>query len=93
MAFPITKTFKIPFQGGAAIIVALVKVNLLGEDSVLSKVTQYNEDGTTKQWDTSGDITMDISWLDGVMTVNINESPNNIINDCRCCIIPGNPFA
>lgn len=87
------KTFKIPFQGGAATIVVLVQCTRNGSNVTTSKVTQYNEDGTTNPWDALGDITLSVSLADGVMTVNIGSvTPNYTINDSRCCIIPGNPF-
>ena len=93
-------TFKIPFQGGSAIILALVNYTYSsGTDQVhgrLTKTIQYNEDGTTKKWDDSTDINITLSVSNGVMTVNIAPdigSPGYTLNDCRCCIIPGDPFA
>lgn len=90
-------TFKIPFQGGSAIILALVNYTYAsGTEQRLGKiaeVVQYNEDGTTKEWYSSAELTIIPSVSNGVMTVNITPSIGYTINDGRCCIIPGDPFA
>lgn len=96
---PKTTTFKIPFQGGPAIIVVLVNYTYTSTTDTrtgrLTKTMQYNEDGPTKEWDTSSDVAITLSVSDNIMTVNV--SPASAIgytfNDCRCCIVPGNPFA
>lgn len=96
---PKTTTFKIPFYGGSAIIVVLVNYTFASGTKTstgrLTKTIQYNEDGTTKEWDASSDTPITLSVSDNIMTVNV--SPASAIgctfNDCRCCIIPGDPFA
>lgn len=92
-----TTTFKIPFQGGSAIILALVNYTFtVGTDQRLGRFTktiQYNEDGTTEEWDASTDISITLSVSNGVMTVNITPNVGHTLNDSRCCIIPGDPFA
>lgn len=88
-----TTTFKIPFQGGSAIILALVNYTFTERLGRFTKTIQYNEDGTTKEWDASTDISITLSVSNGVMTVNITPHVGYTLNDSRCCIIPGDPFA
>lgn len=91
-----SKTFNIPFSGGAATVVCLfkynTKYNTTDGPSRNSTSVQYNADGTTV---TFGDelTSLRVSVNNGVMTVTFTLAPEYKIIDCRCCLIPGDPFA
>ena len=87
-----SKTFNIPFSGGAATVVCLFKYNSTDGPSRNSTSVQYNADGTTV---TFGDepTSLRVSVNNGVMTVTFTLAPGYKIIDCRCCLIPGDPFA
>lgn len=87
-----TKTFNIPFSGGAATVVCLVKFTIQGDVGKTGLITQYNSDGTTADY-IHGDLNLSISVSNGVMTVTLIAVSGYIIEDSRCCLIPGDPFA
>lgn len=93
----LSKTFNIPFSGGAATAVCLFKYTLKYEDTPFvyknSLCTQYNADGTIEELGGSENISLSISVNSGVMTVTLRYDIMNPITDCRCCLIPGDPFA
>ena len=89
---PITKVFKIPFLGGAATVVCPVKYSISGNESTYSLIVQYNADGTTVDFG-NGDLGLSVSVNDGVMTVKLTAMVGYTITNCRCCLIPGDPFA
>lgn len=90
------KTFKIPFSGGAAMVVVVAKWSLLGEEEKQKKLlaAQINADGTTVGWrqDSEG-VNLTISISASAMTVTLNILPGYSVTDCKCCVIPGDPFA
>ena len=91
-----SKVFNIPYPGGTVIVSTLIKYGISGDTTVLydSVVTQYSDDGVTTNFSTSYNINQNISVNDGVMTVKLRSlEPDVIINDGRCCLIPGDPFA
>lgn len=87
-----SRTFNIPFSGGAATVVCLFKYNTPDGPGQNSTSVQYNADGTTV---TFGDeyASLEASVNNGVMTVTLKLVPGYKITDCRCCLIPGDPFA
>ena len=91
------KTFNIPFSGGAATVVCFFKYTSKYDDTPSvhkSNVdAQYNADGTTETFWTSENVTLHVSVNNGVMTVILEHSVMIRITDCRCCLIPGDPFA
>ena len=91
------KTFNIPFSGGAATVVCLYKYTIKYDDtpSVYKSniCAQYNADGTIENLGGSADLSLSVSVNSGVMTVTLNYGITNPITDCRCCLIPGDPFA
>ena len=87
-----SKTFNIPFSGGAATVVCLFEYNTADEPSRNSTSVQYNADGTTVLFG-SEYASLEVSVNNGVMTVTFTLAPGYIIIDCRCCLIPGDPFA
>lgn len=87
-----TKTFNIPFSGGAATVVCLVKYTIHGDVGKAGLITQYNSDGTTTDY-THSDLDLSISVSNGVMTVTLIAAGGYILEDSRCCLIPGDPFA
>ena len=89
------KVFNIPYPGGAAIVAALINYSRYGvtEEQKAGIVTQYSADGTTVVFPYSAGMYQSISVNDGVMTVTLTPDPGNSIIDCRCCLIPGDPFA
>ena len=91
-----SKVFNIPYPGGTVIVATLIKYVISGNNQVMygDIVTQYSDDGVTVDFPTRNGISKNISVNDGVMTVRLaaNE-PGVIIVDCRCCLIPGDPFA
>lgn len=86
------KTFNIPFSGGAATVVCLFKYSSFDEPGRNSTSVQYNADGTTVAFG-PGDTNLSVSVNNGVMTVTFSLAPGTKIADCRCCLIPGDPFA
>lgn len=89
---PITKVFNIPFLGGAATVVCPLKYRLAGNELTDSLIVQYNADGTTVGFG-GGDLGLSVSVNDGVMTVTLTAMVGYTITNCRCCLIPGDPFA
>lgn len=92
----LSKTFNIPFSGGAATVVCLFKYIATGDPSSAYEgvnSVQYNADGTTVTFDGSGDATTIVNVNNGVMTVALYYGKQIEITDCRCCLIPGDPFA
>lgn len=88
-----SKTFNMPFSGGAATIVCLAEYsNFDGEVSKMGVITQYNSDGTTVDL-TYGDMSLSVSVSNGVMTATLTALSGYTLRDCRCCLIPGDPFA
>lgn len=91
------KTFNIPFSGGAATVVCLLKyTDKNGDTSSMytsSASAQYNADGTTVTFFGSGGASLSVSVNNGVMTVTLMLESGYRFNDCRCCLIPGDPFA
>lgn len=88
------KTFNIPFSGGAATVVCLYIVRGGTADSANGSTSvQYNVDGTTVTFEGREDSTLSVSVNNDVMTVTLRLTPGIIITDCRCCLIPGDPFA
>lgn len=87
-----SKVFNIPFLGGAATVVCLIKYSRSGRESTDSLSVQYNADGTTLGFG-GGDLTLGVSVNDDVMTVKITGLRDYTITNCRCCLIPGDPFA
>ena len=91
-----TKVFNIPYPGGTVIVATLIKYVISGDtpESYASIVTQYSDDGVTVDFSHIYFISNDISVNDGVMTVRLTgNDPATILIDCRCCLIPGDPFA
>lgn len=89
------KTFNIPFSGGAATVVCLFKYTAKGDTSSVYNdliSVQYNADGTTVTFG-YGRTSLRVSVNNGVMTVTLSLVPGSEITDCRCCLIPGDPFA
>ena len=89
------KTFNIPFSGGAATVVCLFKYTSLNNTSSVQEESisvQYNADGTTVLFGTEY-ASLEVSVNNGVMTVILRTDPVSIVTDCRCCLIPGDPFA
>lgn len=92
----LSKTFNIPFSGGAATVVCLFKYSLSDDPSSAYKgvnSVQYNADGTTVNFRGSADAALSVSVNNGVMTVALEYARMVQITDCRCCLIPGDPFA
>lgn len=91
------KTFNIPFSGGAATVVCLLKyIGKLDDASpeyTSSTSAQYNADGTTVTFFGSAGADLSVSVNNGVMTVTLTHDTQIRITDCRCCLIPGDPFA
>lgn len=90
------KTFNIPFSGGAATVVCLFKyVSKYGDTSSVyqgSISVQYNADGTTVPFE-SKNASLRVSVNNGVMTATLTLALEFTTTDCRCCLIPGDPFA
>lgn len=89
------KTFNIPFSGGAATVVCLFKYTTATSTASEGKGTisaQYNADGTTVLFGPESSF-LNISVNNGVMTVILRLEPGSKVTDCRCCLIPGDPFA
>ena len=93
----LSKTFNIPFSGGAAIVVCLFKYTSQYDDTPFvyksNIIVQYNADGTTESFGGSASLSLSVSVNSGVMTVTLNYDLMFRITDCRCCLIPGDPFA
>lgn len=87
-----SRTFNIPFSGGAATVVCLFKYNTFDGSDQNSTSVQYNADGTTVAFG-PGDTNLSVSVNNGVMTVTFSLAPGYKIADARCCLIPGDPFA
>ena len=87
------KTFNIPFSGGAATVVCLYKATSVASVVKNTISVQYNADGTTVTFYVSTDASLSVSVNNGVMTVTLTVDPAIKITDCRCCLIPGDPFA
>lgn len=92
---PVSKIFNIPFSGGAATVVTLIKYRYPGEteERHISGVTQYSTDGMTVDFSLMGDLSQEISASGGTMTVTLTAMTGYTLTDCRCCLIPGDPFA
>lgn len=86
------KTFNIPFSGGAATVVCLFKYTDTSSVYKSSVVVQYNADGTTVPFE-SEHASLSVSVNNGVMTATLTLGLQYKITDCRCCLIPGDPFA
>lgn len=87
------KTFKIPFSGGKAVIVIAVKYTLdMVYEQITVLCTEMSANGTTVRWDSNNDMNMGVTVSDGVMTVTLTWV-GVTVTDCRCCVIPGDPFA
>lgn len=93
----LSKTFNIPFSGGAATVVCLFKYTLKSDDTSFvyknDLCAQYNADGTIEGIGGSADLSLSASVNSGVMTVTLRYDLMFRITDCRCCLIPGDPFA
>ena len=93
----LSKTFNIPFSGGAATVVCLYKYTLKSDDTSFmyksNLITQYNADGTTENIGGAADLSLSVSVNSGVMTVTLRYDLMFRITDCLCCLIPGDPFA
>lgn len=93
----LSKTFNIPFSGGAATVVCLFKYTSKYETTPSvykgSICAQYNADGTIEDIAGSLSLSLSVSVNSGVMTVTVRYDIMNPIIDCRCCLIPGDPFA
>lgn len=91
------KTFNIPFSGGAATVVCLFKYTSKYDDTPSaynsSINAQYNADGTTATIGGTTTVSLSVSVNNGVMTVTLEYDRMITIIDCRCCLIPGDPFA
>ena len=87
------KTFNIPFSGGAATVVCLFKHISAGDEYKSTISAQYNADGTTVTFGDESISLLSVSVNNGVMTVTLTLSPGTRFTDCRCCLIPGDPFA
>ena len=87
------KTFNIPFSGGAVTVVCLYKSTVVASvvKSIIS--VQYNADGTTVTFGADSTSSLSVSVNNGVMTVTLTVDPALKNTDCRCCLIPGDPFA
>ena len=92
-----TKVFNIPFSGGAATVVVLIKyrdTSVGTAEKYAASIRLYSADGTTTDYgSTAADISPDFSVSDGIMTVTLMAMRPYTILDCRCCLIPGDPFA
>lgn len=92
----LSKTFNIPFSGEAATVVCIYKYTRRSDDTQSvhygSTGVQYNADGTTVAFE-SDDAFFSVSVNSGIMTVKLTLVPELLISDCRCCLIPGDPFA
>ena len=91
-----SKVFNIPYPGGTVIVAALIKYSVAGatNEAYDSFVTQYSADGMTVVFSSVNGMSQNISVNDGVMTVRLVPfEPGVVIVDCRCCLIPGDPFA
>lgn len=93
----LSKTFNIPFSGGAATVVCLFKYTNKYETTPSvykgSICAQYNADGTIEDIVWSLSLSLSVSVNSGVMTVTVRYDIMSPITDCRCCLIPGDPFA
>lgn len=93
----LSKTFNIPFSGGAATAVCLFKYTSKYDDTPIvyknNICAQYNADGTIENLGGSADLSLSVSVNNGVMTVTLEYDIVFRITDCRCCLIPGDPFA
>lgn len=92
-----SKVFNIPFLGGAATVACLIKyINVSNSATGLESrhciIVQYNTDGTTTPFFGEGDFSLPVSVSDGIMTVKLSYLRGYNILDCRCCLIPGDPF-
>lgn len=89
---PVTKVFNIPFSGGAAMVVCVAKATVYEETAVYALVTEIRADGTINDL-TAGDLQLSISVSGSIITVSLTAIKPYIITDCRCSLIPGDPFA
>ena len=93
----LSKTFNIPFSGGAATAVCLFKYTSEYDDTPIvyenNICAQCNADGTIENLGGSADLSLSVSVNNGVMTVTLEYDIVFRITDCRCCLIPGDPFA
>lgn len=86
------KTFKIPFSGGAAVILTVVKYTLEMREEIKILCAKRSADGTTVLWESSSEMNIGVTVSAGVMTVTLTWWGVSV-TDCRCCVIPGDPFA
>lgn len=86
------KTFKIPFSGGAAVILTVVKYTLGMQEQIMGLCTKRSADGTTVHWNSIDSMSLGVTVSAGVMTVTLTWWTGTV-TDCRCCVIPGDPFA
>lgn len=88
------KRFEIPFSGGMAIVIAIADYTASGTQRTTAVVNKIDANGIPIEL-ASGDtaIALNISVNAGVMTVTLSALKGYTINDVRCCVIPGDPFA
>ena len=88
------KRFEIPFSGGMAIVIAIADYTVGDTQRTIAVVNKIDANGIPIEL-ASGDpaITLNISVNAGVMTVGLLARKGYTINDVRCCVIPGHPFA
>lgn len=89
------KTFNIPYSGGKATVMCLFKYSSSDNPSIVkySVSSVQCHDGGGTGFGTADKATLMFSVNNGVMTVTLNYTPGIEITDCRCCLIPGDPFA
>lgn len=88
------KRFEIPFSGGMAIVIVIADYTAGGTQQTTAVVNKIDANGIPIEL-ASGDtgIALNISVNAGVMTVSLSALKGYTINDVRCCVIPGDPFA
>lgn len=86
------KRFEIPFSGGMAIVIVIVDYTYNDIQRTTAVVRKIDADGIPIEL-TSGDLSVNISVNAGIMTVTLAAMKGYTINDSRCCVIPGDPFA
>lgn len=93
-AIPPGKRFEIPFSGGMAIVIVIADYIVIDTQRTTAVVNKVDANGIFTEL-ASGDsgIALNISVNAGVMTVILSALKGYTINDARCCVIPGDPFA
>lgn len=88
------KRFEIPFSGGMAIVIAIADYTTNNTQRTIAIVNKIDANGIPIEL-ASGDtaLVLNISVNAGVMTVSLSAMRGYTINDVRCCVIPGDPFA